>query len=113
MRLAVLLAAVACSALTACSQPAEAPAESSPPAASESAAPPAPDPTTPTAEPRPCEAEIGRAAADRLAERCRMVSPATRPPCNVANPCEMIQGEIDRACAQYGPDEEKPAECAA
>ena len=58
-------------------------------------------------------AEIGEARSKRLVERCIQVSPATRPPCNSANPCAMIQGEIDRSCAMYGPDEVKPKECAA
>lgn len=64
-------------------------------------------------EPGSCLAEVGAQASARLVERCIMVSPATRPPCNAANPCTMIQGEIDRACGQYGPDEARPAECAA
>ena len=67
----------------------------------------------PAGEPGSCLAEIGEARAKRLVERCIQVSPATRPPCNVANPCAMIQGEIDRSCAMYGPDETKPKECAA
>jgi hypothetical protein len=65
------------------------------------------------AAPGSCLAEVGAQASARLVERCIMVSPATRPPCNAANPCTMIQGEIDRACGQYGPDETRPAECAA
>ena len=60
-----------------------------------------------------CLAAIGKAAADRLVERCIQVSPATRPPCNVANPCALIQDEIDRSCAMYDPGEDKPAECSA
>ena len=56
---------------------------------------------------------IGLEAAQRLVDRCVAVSPATHPPCNVANPCEMIQGEIDRSCDQYAPGEAKPSECAA
>ena len=60
-----------------------------------------------------CDAQIGQAAAKRLAERCLQVSPASHPPCNVANSCEMIQGEIDRACAMYGKGEVKPKECTA
>ena len=60
-----------------------------------------------------CLSEIGKAASDRLVERCIMVSPATHPPCNTANTCQMIQDEIDRSCAMYGPEEKKPAECAA
>jgi len=60
-----------------------------------------------------CRGEIGDVASARLVERCVMVSPATHPPCNAFNPCALIQGEIDRACGQYGPDEAKPAECEA
>lgn len=67
----------------------------------------------PVGEPGSCLAEIGEARSKRLVERCIQVSPATRPPCNNANPCAMIQGEIDRSCAMYGPDEVKPKECAA
>lgn len=64
-------------------------------------------------EPGSCLNEVGAAASARLVERCIMVSPATHPPCNAANPCAMIQGEIDRACEMYGPTEAKPAECGA
>ena len=70
----------------------------------------APGPQASTAS---CLSDIGATASARLVERCRAVSPATRPPCNSVNPCAMIQGEIDRSCGQYGPGETKPAECAA
>lgn len=70
-------------------------------------------PAEPVGEPGSCLAEIGEARSKRLVDRCIQVSPATRPPCNSANPCAMIQGEIDRSCAMYGPDEVKPKECAA
>jgi len=60
-----------------------------------------------------CRDEIGDVASARLVERCIAVSPATHPPCNVANACETIQGEIDRSCEMYRPGEVKPAECAA
>ena len=70
-------------------------------------------PAEPAGDPGSCLAEIGEARSKRLVERCIQVSPATRPPCNSANPCAMIQGEIDRSCAMYGPDEAKPKECAA
>lgn len=60
----------------------------------------------------PCSTTLGAAASAKLVARCIAVSPATHPPCNVANPCDLIQGEIDRSCAMYGPDEAKPAECA-
>lgn len=68
---------------------------------------------TPVGDPGSCLAEIGEARSKRLVERCIRVSPATRPPCNSANPCALIQDEIDRSCAMYGPDETKPKECAA
>lgn len=49
--------------------------------------------------PTSCSEEIGATAADKLAQVCRGVSPATRPPCNVANTCAMIEDEIARNCA--------------
>lgn len=59
-----------------------------------------------------CNLDQGADAAQALVNRCIAVSPATRPPCNAANPCQMIQDEIDRACGQYGPEETRPAQCA-
>lgn len=106
--------------LTACQQQSAAPAEPAPAAAP--APTPAPTPTqtpaetpapaTPAAD-APCRDQIGEAAAIRLAERCRMVSPATHPPCNAANPCAMIQNEIDRSCAMWKDDGNPPKECEA
>ena len=137
-----LAAALLALSLAGCGQPQPAPAEA-PPAGVDTklsqepidavpykaAPPPAPvAPPKPKTEPAPvvsepaaepagdpgsCLAEIGEARSKRLVERCIAVSPATRPPCNSANPCAMIQGEIDRSCAMYGPDEKKPKECAA
>ena len=60
-----------------------------------------------------CSADIGAAASAKLVQRCIAVSPATHPPCNAQNECALIQGEIDRSCAMYGPNETKPAECSA
>lgn len=62
-----------------------------------------------------CRAEIGEPAAQKMADRCRMVSPATHPPCNAANTCQMIQDEIDRSCAMWDKDtsQPKPKECTA
>lgn len=68
---------------------------------------------SPQASNASCLSDIGATASASLVERCRAVSPATRPPCNAANPCALIQNEIDRSCGQYGPGEAKPAECAA
>jgi hypothetical protein len=121
-----VLAFIAVTALVAsCGQPSE-PAGSAPaPAADAASAPVMPadappqeevDPailTTAPGAPASCVDDIGPAAAQRLVQRCIAVSPATRPPCNVANPCAMIQGEIDRSCEMYAPGEARPAECAA
>ncbi|WP_454887001.1 hypothetical protein [Sphingomonas oryzagri] len=48
-----------------------------------------------------CAADIGPVAADRLARLCRNVSPATHPPCNVANSCAMMEDEVARSCALF------------
>lgn len=117
-----VLALAAAFALAACQPPADAPTAGQP------EAPPAPvmpadappqeevDPAlaaAPAGEAGSCLAEIGAEASARLVERCIAVSPATRPPCNAANPCALIQGEIDRACAMFGPGETRPAQCGA
>lgn len=61
---------------------------------------------------RPCRETLGEAASARLVQRCIAVSPATRPPCNSANPCDLIQSEIDRSCALWTRDgETPPKEC--
>ena len=94
-------------------EPTPAPAPVAPPKTEPKPEPVVSKPAEPVGEPSSCLAEIGEARSKRLVERCIQVSPATRPPCNNANPCAMIQGEIDRSCAMYGPDETKPKECAA
>ncbi|NJC40672.1 hypothetical protein GGQ87_000930 [Brevundimonas alba] len=116
-----VLALMTAVALAACQQPAETPAAE--PAAPAAPAPEMPadsppqeevDPSAATAgEPGSCLNEVGAAASAKLVERCIAVSPATHPPCNVANPCAMIQGEIDRSCDMYGPGETKPTQCGA
>ena len=109
-----LIAPVAALALLAACQQAEEPV--SPPAETPAAPAPAPTPEptpeAPEAQPVSCEAERGLEAAQALADQCRQVSPATRPPCNPANPCAMIQAEIDRSCALWAEDDDVPAECA-
>ncbi|MDP2764238.1 MAG: hypothetical protein Q8O54_05310 [Brevundimonas sp.] len=122
-----VFALLAVTALVAgCERPAETAADQPAAAAGPVAAPPvmpadAPpqeevDPAlvvTPAGAPVSCLNDIGAEAAQRLVDRCIAVSPATRPPCNVANPCEMIQGEIDRSCDMYAPGETRPEACAA
>ena len=61
-----------------------------------------------------CGDEIGPVAAKRLAAQCRDASPATHPPCNVANPCAMMREEIERSCRLFEASSPLPAElCAA
>ncbi|MDO9588053.1 MAG: hypothetical protein Q8R45_02215 [Brevundimonas sp.] len=121
-----VLAFMAVTALVAgCDRPAETPASGpdadaavAPPPEMPADAPPQEevDPAlvvAPVGAPVSCLNDIGAEAAQRLVDRCIAVSPATRPPCNVANPCELIQGEIDRSCEMYAPGEAKPSQCAA
>ena len=128
-----LAAALLALSLAACGQPQPAPAEA-PEAGVETrlsqepidavpykaapVAPPKPKtepvvskPAEPVGEPGSCLAEIGEARSKRLVERCIQVSPATRPPCNSANPCDLIQGEIDRSCKLWARDGDPPAAC--
>jgi hypothetical protein len=59
-----------------------------------------------------CAADIGAAAAAKRVAVCRNVSPATHPPCNVANSCAMIEDEIARSCALFDGKGEPMAGCA-
>jgi len=74
---------------------------------------PAPEGTSAPGPVKTCAEDIGAAASAKLVQRCIAVSPATHPPCNAQNECALIQGEIDRSCAMYGPNETKPADCSA
>ncbi|APQ13544.1 hypothetical protein [Pseudomonas rhizoryzae] len=51
---------------------------------------------------RSCAQELGQKPAQVLATTCRALSPATRPPCNAANSCALLQDEIARSCALFG-----------
>lgn len=104
--------------LAACSPPAETPGGEPAAAAAEQTpvmpadAPPQEEMIAPIeASSTSCNLDQGADAAAELVARCIAVSPATRPPCNAQNPCQMIQDEIDRACAQFGPPENRPAQC--
>lgn len=129
MRLHLLITGLLALSLTACTPapetaggsayaPAQTPPASDPglkpavPATSAAGAVAALDATSASGQ---CRAEIGETAAQKLADRCRMVSPATHPPCNAANTCQMIQDEIDRSCAMWDQDtsQPKPKECTA
>lgn len=45
-----------------------------------------------------CARQLGAKPAALLVAQCTRVSPATHPPCNVANSCAMVVGEIERSC---------------
>ena len=61
--------------------------------------------------PKSCNQELGRKKAAVLVEQCKMVSPATRPPCHAANACELIREEIKRSCDLLGDDKGTPKFC--
>jgi hypothetical protein len=58
----------------------------------------------------PCSQSAGDAKANEYVRQCLEVSPATHPPCNAANACELIIDEIRRGCAMLPGD--RPAYCA-
>ncbi|MDC7694358.1 hypothetical protein PQU94_08695 [Asticcacaulis sp. DXS10W] len=66
---------------------------------------------TKTEGPVSCSTEIGARAAERLAKSCRSVSPATHPPCNVANSFAIISDEIARSCALFDEKDAPIADC--
>jgi len=57
-----------------------------------------------------CTASVDKAQARILVERCLEVSPATHPPCNALNPCDLIIDEIRRGCA-FLQDSRRPGFC--
>ncbi len=56
-----------------------------------------------------CNQTAGAAQARRYVEQCLAVSPATHPPCNADNPCDLIRDEIRRGCGMLQKD--APAFC--
>ncbi|MFN3558665.1 MAG: hypothetical protein ACK4UQ_05190 [Brevundimonas sp.] len=120
MRLPILLTAALLMVAACDQQPASTTPDAAPPAAGAAQdpvmpadAPPQEEAETPTTEAASCITERGEAAAVELASRCTRVSPASHPPCNPNNPCQLVQDEIDRSCAMYKPGEAKPPECTA
>ena len=63
-----------------------------------------------TAFAQSCLEEVGADEAQSYVDQCLEVSPATRPPCNADNTCQMMWDEITRGCAMLGSD--KPEFCA-
>lgn len=50
------------------------------------------------AEEQSCRKEVGKKRAAVYVRQCIDISPATHPPCNDQNSCELIQDEIKRGC---------------
>jgi hypothetical protein len=61
------------------------------------------------AQAKSCAQERGAVKANELVQQCLEVSPATHPPCNIANACSMIEGEIARSCKLL--EDDKPDFC--
>jgi hypothetical protein len=55
---------------------------------------------TSTATAQSCRQTLGPQRSEVLVRRCIQVSQATHPPCNAANPCDMIVDEIKHGCAE-------------
>ena len=52
----------------------------------------------------PCRQTAGWRRAQVYVRQCLQVSPATHPPCNAANSCDLIIGEIERGCSMLTTD---------
>lgn len=57
-----------------------------------------------SAQAQSCKDEEGSDAARTYVDQCLEVSPATRPPCNADNPCQLIWDETTRGCQMLGND---------
>jgi hypothetical protein len=58
----------------------------------------------------PCVQAVGAGQSKKLVEECLQVSPATHPPCNSQNSCQLIIGEIKRSCSML--QKNQPSFCA-
>jgi hypothetical protein len=63
------------------------------------------------AEDKSCKELVGEKRAQMLVQQCIHVSPATHPPCNASNSCNLIIEEIDRGCDILGKDGAKLNYC--
>ena len=57
-----------------------------------------------------CIQAVGAERSKKLVDECLQVSPATHPPCNSQNSCQLIIDEIKRSCSLLG--QSKPSFCA-
>lgn len=51
-----------------------------------------------------CLKRVGKQRSEQMVKQCLQVSPATHPPCNSQNSCELIEDEIRRGCSLLGRD---------
>jgi hypothetical protein len=51
-----------------------------------------------SAQPATCRQQVGPQASALYVRQCLQVSPSSRPPCNPANPCDVMVAEIKRGC---------------
>jgi hypothetical protein len=58
-----------------------------------------------------CRKTAGAKKSAQFVRHCLAASPATRPPCNAGNECELILDEIRRGCGLFS-RAEKPKFCA-
>ena len=58
-----------------------------------------------------CAKEIGNKNSQILVNWCLQVTPATHPPCNAQNSCNLIVSEIQRGCQLLSGDKSKPYYC--
>jgi hypothetical protein len=58
-----------------------------------------------------CRSEVGDRQSRLLVRQCLDVSPATHPPCNAGNSCDLIISEIKRGCGLLARGE-APTYCA-
>lgn len=105
-RMVVIIALAACSLASARSNDAPTNAE---PAHEVASAPSATAPAQ-TSTDVPCSKSAGAKKAEEYVQQCLEVSPATHPPCNASNSCELIIDEIKRGCAMI--ETNVPAFCA-
>lgn len=53
-----------------------------------------------TAAAQSCRQTAGPQRSQEMVRQCTEVSPATHPPCNASNPCDLIVDEIRSGCAR-------------
>lgn len=58
-----------------------------------------------------CAQQLGAKGAAVLVAQCIKASPATHPPCNAANSCAMVIGEIERGCNLLHGESYEPKFC--